>query len=97
MMRSEALRLIDYERTRQEKLLSEGRFAFTCASRMKSDGSQVSSGDRMMVLTEEVGEVAGAAIQAEGMAFDRPNAELRKELIHTAAVAVAWLEALDDQ
>ena len=42
---------------------------------------------KVMVLTEEVGEVARAALERD------PDA-LRLELVQVAAVAVAWLESL---
>ena len=54
----------------------------TCA-----DG--VTDGFRLSVLVEEVGEVAKA--MQEG---DRKN--LKDELTQVAAVAVAWLESMDD-
>lgn len=43
---------------------------------------------KLAVLTEEVGEVARAMLDG------RP-AELRRELVQVAAVAVAWLEGLE--
>jgi hypothetical protein len=51
-----------------------------------SDG--VDDAVKMAVLTEEVGEVARALL-------DRKPADLRAELVQVAAVAVAWVEALD--
>jgi NTP pyrophosphatase (non-canonical NTP hydrolase) len=42
--------------------------------------------DRMAILTEEVGEVAKALLDGEG---------LREELIQVAAVAIRWVEELD--
>jgi NTP pyrophosphatase (non-canonical NTP hydrolase) len=44
----------------------------------------------LAVLTEEVGEVANAIIE-----HDKTSAELRAELVQVAAVACAWIEALD--
>lgn len=41
------------------------------------------------VLTEEVGEVARACLDKEGIH------RLREELVQVAAVAVCWIEALD--
>lgn len=43
---------------------------------------------KMVILAEEVGEVAKAVLEVG-------KTELRKELIQTAAVCVAWLESLD--
>lgn len=44
----------------------------------------------LTVLTEEVGEVAKAILE------DTPISELRKEVIQVAAVAVAFVEELDN-
>lgn len=49
-------------------------------------GSVDTDGQRLAVLVEEVGEVARAMNDGKG---------LREELIQVAAVAVAWLEAID--
>lgn len=46
------------------------------------------------VLTEEVGEVAKAVLDFEYQ-HGGTEEDLRKELIQVAAVAVAWVEALD--
>ncbi len=43
---------------------------------------------KVAVLTEEVGEVARAVL-------DLDDEQLRTELIHVAAVAVAWLEGME--
>lgn len=80
-----AMEKIRVERARQERLRGEGKFSHTAAS----DG--ISNGERMCILAEEVGEVAGAILQVD-IATDRPFADLEKELIHVAAVVVAWLE-----
>jgi NTP pyrophosphatase (non-canonical NTP hydrolase) len=74
------------ERERQERLKSEGRFHFTAAD------LYLSHADRFLILGEEVGEVAGAALQISGVATDREAADLRKELIQLGAVVTAWLE-----
>ena len=54
----------------------------TCA------GQGVSDELKSAILTEENGEVAKAVIE-------KNRDELKKELVQVAAVAVAWLEALD--
>lgn len=46
------------------------------------------------VLTEEVGEAAKAVLQLD-FEHGGTREELREELIQCAAVAVAWIEALD--
>jgi NTP pyrophosphatase (non-canonical NTP hydrolase) len=45
------------------------------------------------ILGEEVGEVANAIL--EGTFSDAPLAHVRDELVQVAAVAVAWVEAID--
>lgn len=47
------------------------------------------------ILGEEVGEAHQAALEFEFGDSENPNADLRKELIQVAAVAVAWIECLD--
>ena len=79
------------ERLRQEELKKEGRFRYTCAD------MEMTHADKATVLVEEVGEVCGAVIQLAGIGTDRPNADLRKELLHVAAVAVAWIESIDKE
>lgn len=44
----------------------------------------------LAVLAEEFGEVANAIIE-----HDKGDAELRAELVQVAAVALAWVDALD--
>lgn len=78
---------ITLERARQNQLKAEGRFEFTCADPESNDFYALA------VLTEELGEVARAAMGAKGFVMD--GGDLRKELIQVAAVAVAWLEMLD--
>lgn len=77
------------ERNRQEELKRAGRFAHSCAD------DEMTHPNRFVVLGEEFGEVAGAVAQTTGIANDRTTADLRKELLHVAAVAVAWLESFD--
>lgn len=48
--------------------------------------------ERLVILVEEVGEVARALTYDEG---DRAN--LREELVQVAAMAVSWLYALDSE
>lgn len=50
-------------------------------------GEGISPELKMVVLAEEVGEVARAV-------FERDGQNLRDELVQVAAVAVAWLESL---
>jgi NTP pyrophosphatase (non-canonical NTP hydrolase) len=89
MRQSDILTAFLDERTRQEKLIEEGRFAHTPAD------PELSDPDRFLILMEEIGEVSGAIVQESGLSADRTTANLKKELIQTGAVIVAWLEAID--
>ena len=90
------------ERLRQKQLLREGRIAFACASPV------VSHDRKLRVLAEEIGEVAGAIDRIENFnPLRQPRAELSEpstrarkqlcdELTQVAAVAIAWLESLEN-
>jgi hypothetical protein len=89
-VRQQVLDRIDIERIRQENLREAGRFTHTAAS------NGISEADRLAILTEEVGEVAGEVLGFSGLAADRGDGgRLRKEVLHVASVAVAWLEYLE--
>lgn len=79
------------ERVRQDQLKAEGRFPYTCAD------PELSNFHCLTVLTEEVGEVARAVLEAEKLANDSHGKELRKELIQVATVCLAWVEGLDQE
>lgn len=98
MMMSHRIRMIAIyaaitdERIRQEQLKAAGQFTYTCADAAMTDGARVA------VLGEEFGECCRAALErgVDGeTAHDNHGKDLRKELIQLAAVAVAWIEALD--
>lgn len=74
---------VSNERRRQEQLVEDGKFPWTCANLLAPDAY------KLAVLVEEVGEVATALV------VDQSN--LRLELIQVAAVAVAWAEALTSE
>lgn len=86
---------INAERDRQDKLFVEGNILFNCASRT------VDVLRKLRVFTEEVGEVAKAIDQLEvaesrrSLALKEYRLELKLEITQVAAVAVAWLEALE--
>jgi len=71
------------ERARQDALAGAGRWAGESIATISNDR-------RLRVLVEEVGEVARDLEEDE-----EDDLELRIELVQVAAVAVAWLEALD--
>jgi len=77
------------ERANQERLRSEGRFTHTCAD----DG--ISDFERYAILAEEMGEVARACLENAELSNDVHGANLRKELVQVAAVAVAFIENID--
>ena len=74
-------RAIRAERFRQEALVEQGKFEYTCAS------SFLDSESKFLILGEAVGEVARAVPEQD-------LANLKEELIQVAAVCVAWLESL---
>lgn len=75
------------ERLRQETLKAEGKFRHTCADTGMDDG------DKLAALAEEFGEVAKAMLHRRMLVSDG-GGDLHEELIHVAAVAVAWAESV---
>jgi NTP pyrophosphatase (non-canonical NTP hydrolase) len=76
--------------------LHAGKFTFTCASPVACDNR------KLRVLVEEVGEVAEAIDHLEQLnrtskAAAKQRDHLREELVQVAAVAVAWLESLEEK
>jgi NTP pyrophosphatase (non-canonical NTP hydrolase) len=88
MITREAIELVVSERRRQDRLKADGRFPYTCAD------DELSPFEKYAVLSEEVGEVARALLEASDLSNHKNYVELRKELIQVAAVAVAWIESL---
>lgn len=84
-----ALIAVGEERARQEELKAEGRFAYTAADPALDE-------HKLAMLTEEVGEVAREILALAGIVQESATrAKLRRELIQVAAIAVAWVEALE--
>jgi hypothetical protein len=75
------------ERTRQEKLVEENRHLGWCSCADPGTATEY----RLAVLAEEFGEVAIALNEIRV----GNEADLRAELVHVAAVAIAWVEGLD--
>ena len=80
---------ISDERARQQRLRAEGKFTHSPSDADMPDA------ERLAILVEEVGEAAEAVIERLGYIGKPKGTDLRKELIQVAAVAVAWIEALD--
>jgi len=91
-------RAIKAERLRQEQRKAEGRFTHTCAD---PDPGAMTDAEKLTVLVEEVGEVAREVLTQDGRRLARDTEgtreALRTELVQVAAVAVAWVEALDTE
>lgn len=81
MNREEVLRLVFEERDRQNAAWPK---------QWKPGGA--SAPKKLAVLMEEVGEVAKEVLEYPA----DTNYDLRKELVQVAAVAIAWLESMDD-
>jgi len=83
------------ERIRQNELKSAGRFKYTCADIEMTDA------DCLPVLVEEVGELSRALLESGKLAneksFDLHGKDMRKELVQVAAIAVAWIERIDNR
>jgi hypothetical protein len=91
----EVMQQVLLERHNQDEMRDKGRFRYTCAD----DG--LSDGDRLAILTEELGEVARAMQGQEHrrLSLHEPvtsPSELRRELVQVAAIAIAWAERLLD-
>lgn len=78
------------ERQRQQQLVREGKLPFNCADR------DIPHQRKLPVLVEEVGEVAKEVYDVDRGTVPFASKRLREELIQVAAVAVAWLESLED-
>ena len=78
-----------YYDIRQERAAQDGKWG---------DQNHVSDLFWLPILVEEVGEVAREICELNHKrdVFPRDLAKLRGELIQVAAVAVAWLEAIDN-
>ena len=90
VLEADALRDISHERNRQEQLKEKGKFDFTPAD------PELSHEERYTILGEEFGEVGHEINESFGR-LRKPLdvVKLRKELVELAAVAVAWIEAID--
>lgn len=86
-----AIKSIEDERDRQEQLKAAGRFKFSCAD------LEMTNPERLAVLAEEFGEAAHEVNETIGGHAVLNRANLRKELVQVAAVACAWIEALDKE
>lgn len=88
MHRRHILDQIEKERLRQEHLKRDGRFKYT--------PDEVPLIRSTAMLTEELGEVARAALAVSGYVQEELTLDdCRKELIQVAAVAMAMVEGID--
>ena len=78
------------ERRRQDRLRDAGRFQHTLAD------AGLTPAEKLACISEEAGEVARCVLAIEGHVHeDLGHADLRKELVQVAALAAAWIEAID--
>lgn len=86
------LALVAAERKRQDRLVADGELKWNCATH------GLNPLELFLVVAEEYGEVAQALHnQLHNHGVNRADArktDLRTELIHLAAVAVAWAESI---
>lgn len=83
---------VSREVERQEKLQKEGRFNFTA----KDVGVDIAHSTALAMLSEEVGEVSRELLGISKIVEHGGTwKKLRTELIHVAAISVAWIEALE--
>jgi hypothetical protein len=86
----DAVGRIEDERERQKELLRKGEIHFDCSSAI------VDESRKLRVIIEELGEVAKAIDELERSSNAlRRREHLMVELIQVAAVAVAWMEAVE--
>jgi hypothetical protein len=79
---------IEAERLRQDEFVRAGKFPFNCAG-------QAPLTSKLAILGEEFGEVSECVVEIELIGKGKKSiADLRKEVLHVATVAVAWLETL---
>ncbi len=81
--RANIYKAIDAERERQSEMWSKPH----AWGQGDASSSDVEPMTKVAVLTEELGEVARAAL-------DLDNNQLQVELVQLAAVAIAWLEGM---
>lgn len=85
-----ALLDVGTERRRQDELRDAGRFTYTLAD------VGMRSPEKLACVLEELGEVARCVLSINGLVQEALTArELRTELVHVAALCVAWIEAVD--
>lgn len=87
---AEAVGLVSRERVHQLRLKAEGRFDYTASD------IEVSETLKLLMIQEEVGEVARNIMARAGIVTDGdPTTEaLVKELVQVAALSLAFVEGL---
>jgi hypothetical protein len=72
---------VEKEQERQKRLKREGKIRFTASDQKPTDAA------KLTVLASQVGGASDAVLEKRGV--------LREELVKVAAVAVAWINAID--
>lgn len=83
------------ERQRQEILKLQGKFRWSCADIWNDPKTRIPDSEKLAVLAEEFGEVARLVAESVISINRRNPQELKRELVQVAAVAVAWIEAIE--
>lgn len=97
MKLDDIIKAIIAERKRQEQLRRAGKFAHTCAD-------PIPNNIKLAILTEEHGEIAREVCECSQVLhpgikpskIGKIHRRLKKELVQSAAVCVAWLESMED-
>lgn len=105
-----AIRAVQDELARQIKLLQSGKFSFTCATQgipeeqklaiLAEEFGEVSKEVMEIIISDSKdwpGEDAEMVLTHQERVRKRRKGLLRTELIQVAAVAVAWISALNEE
>lgn len=82
------------ERIRQEELKAKGKFDYSCADSECTDFEKLAIlGEEFGEVSKEVNELCNHKRRGESVEIQVKVSRMKKELIQTAAVIVAWLES----
>lgn len=85
---------VHIDRTVYDEVKAERERAHALHGDTSMEAFPADSLDRLAILTEEVGEVAKEFNEARHDGRSVDLAKLRKELVQTAAMALAWADAI---